>query len=203
MYRTWNVAAVHAPFASPRTSRNGVRAHPDSETWTSSALPSQLLFISVSAMSRTTHAEQHAEQLWKVGPGVDDKMYRRVATAILKYRQKPPITLQQRGEPVTTEDVNKLHREIETMFEVYDRVQGVFVHDGLWRQWLDRQAAAFDFTVLHNWLQTKPRTGQLYYEVMKEFHAEAHELGESIMTFGLPASEGVRDWIALMVRSGP
>lgn len=89
--------------------------------------------VSLSAMSRSTHNKQQASQLWTVGPGMGER-YCRVATAILKYRQKPPITLQLDQRPVTDEDFRKLHCEIETMFKLYDTVQGVFVHDGLWRQ---------------------------------------------------------------------
>jgi hypothetical protein len=56
--------------------------------------------------------------------------------------------------------------------------------------------------MVNDWLLTKPRTAQLYHEVMKEFHADAQELGYSIL-YGTPASEGVHDWIALMVCPGP
>lgn len=198
MYRMWNVGAVRAPLASPRESRNGVRA----QTGDNFSLALSTAFSFSRSHVETTHVEQHASQLWNVGPDMGE-MYRCVATAILKYRQKPPITLQLDRLPITTEDVQGLHHKIETMFALYGRVQGVLVHDGLWRQWLDRHAAAFNFSVLHLWLLTKPCTGQLYYEVMKEFHAEADELGKSIMTYGFPASEGVHDWIALMVCPGP
>lgn len=88
-------------------------------------------------------------------------------------------------------------RKILQTFKCLERL---FSRDGLWEQWLNKHAAAFDNAVKH-WASDDPDTTWLYHAVIEEFDADVKQLySGGIFVHGDGGKRIMIDWIALLVR---